>query len=43
MADAVIAGIAAAHDLIVITRNGKHFRPFGIRVASPDDAAFGTD
>ena len=42
MADAVIAGIAAAHDLTVITRNVKHFQPFGIHVASPDDAAFGT-
>jgi predicted nucleic acid-binding protein len=42
MADAVIAGIAAAHDLTVITRNAKHFEPFGVRVASPDDAAFKT-
>ena len=42
MADAVIAGIAEAHDLTVITRNVKYFRPFGIRVASPDDSAFGT-
>jgi prevent-host-death family protein len=41
MADAVIAGIAEAHDLTVITRNVKHFRPFDIRVASPDDAAIG--
>lgn len=42
MADAVIAGIAEAHDLTVITRNVKHFRSFGIRVASPDDAASAT-
>lgn len=42
MADAVIAGIAEAHDLTVITRNVKHFRHFGIRVASPDDASFET-
>lgn len=41
MADAIIAGIAQAYDLTVITRNVKHFRPFGIRVASPDDAASG--
>ncbi|PKU23305.1 type II toxin-antitoxin system VapC family toxin [Telmatospirillum siberiense] len=42
MADAIIAGIAEAHDLTVITRNVKHFRPFDIRIASPDDAEFGT-
>jgi len=37
MADAIIAGIAEAYDLTVVTRNIKHFRQFGIRVASPDD------
>ena len=37
MADAMIAGIAEAHDLTVITRNVKHFRPFAVRVTSPDD------
>ncbi len=42
MADALIAGIAKAHDLTVITRNVKHFGPFDIRVASPDDAASGS-
>ncbi len=42
MAEAVVAGIAEAHDLTVITRNVKNFRPFGIRVASPDDTAFGS-
>lgn len=41
MADAIIAGIAQVYDLTVITRNVKHFHPFGIRVASPDDAASG--
>ncbi len=39
MADAVIAGIAAAHDLTVVTRNTKHFLPFGVAVLSPDEAA----
>lgn len=39
MADAVIAGIAAAHELIVVTCNTKHFLPFGIAVLSPDKAA----
>ncbi len=38
MADAVIAGIAAAHELVVVTRNTKHFLPFGIAVLSPDEA-----
>ena len=39
MADAVIAGIATAHDLVVVTRNARHFTPFGIGVSSPDDSA----
>jgi toxin FitB len=39
MADAIIAGIAKAHDLVIVTRNTKHFLPFGIGVASPDEAA----
>lgn len=39
MADAVIAGIAAAHDLTVVTGNTKHFLPFGIAVLSPVEAA----
>lgn len=39
MADAVIAGAAAAHELVIITRNTKHFLPFGIAVLSPDEAA----
>ena len=39
MADAVIAGIAVTHELIVVTRNTKHFLPFGIAVLSPDEAA----
>ncbi len=39
MADAIIAGIAKAHDLVVVTRNAKHFLPFGIGVSPPDEAA----
>jgi predicted nucleic acid-binding protein len=39
MADAVIAGTAAAHELVIVTRNTKHFLPFGIAVLSPDEAA----
>ncbi len=38
MADALIAGTAAAHELVIVTRNTKHFLPFGIAVLSPDDA-----
>lgn len=37
MADATIAGIAKAHDLVVITQNTKHFQAFGIEVGSPDE------
>jgi len=39
MADTLIAGIAKAHDLVIVTCNTKHFSPFGIGVPSPDEAA----
>jgi predicted nucleic acid-binding protein len=39
MADAIIAGIAQAHDLVVVTRNIRHFLPFGVGVSSPDEVA----
>jgi predicted nucleic acid-binding protein len=39
MADATVAGIAKANDLVVVTRNTKHFLPFGVSLTSPDDAA----
>lgn len=39
MADAVIAGTAKAQDLMIVTLNTKHFLPFGIGVATPDEAA----
>lgn len=39
MADAAIAGIARSHDLVIVTRNTRHFLPFGVAVSSPDDVA----
>ncbi len=39
MADATVAGIAKASNLVVVTRNTKHFLPFGVSLISPDDAA----
>jgi toxin FitB len=38
MADAAIAGIAKAHDLIIVTANTKDFLPFGVGLVSPDGA-----
>lgn len=38
MADAIIAGTAVAHELIVITHNLGHFRPLGVPVLSPEEA-----
>jgi predicted nucleic acid-binding protein len=37
MADAAIAGIAKAHDLMIVTANTKDFLPFGLGLVSPDD------
>jgi len=39
MADAIIAGIAQAHDLTVVTGNIRHFLSLGIDVSSPDAVA----
>jgi predicted nucleic acid-binding protein len=39
MADATIAGIAKAHDLVIVTANAKHFLPFGVAIVSPDEVA----
>ncbi|HEX4765147.1 MAG TPA: PIN domain-containing protein [Lichenihabitans sp.] len=39
MADAMIAGIARAHDLVIVTRNLRHFLLFGVDVALPEEAA----
>jgi predicted nucleic acid-binding protein len=38
MADALIAGIAKAQNLVVVTHDTKHFAPFGIAATTPDDA-----
>jgi predicted nucleic acid-binding protein len=38
MADATIAGIAKSQDLVVVTKNKKHFLPFGISLATPNEA-----
>ncbi|MCX7384515.1 MAG: type II toxin-antitoxin system VapC family toxin [Alphaproteobacteria bacterium] len=35
MADALVAGIAAAHGLTVVTENIRHFIPFGIPAETP--------
>lgn len=37
MADAAIAGIAQAHDLVIVTANRKHFAPFDVPVSTPDE------
>ncbi len=36
MADAMIAGMASLHGLTIITRNLKHFVPFGVPARLPD-------
>jgi predicted nucleic acid-binding protein len=36
-ADAAIAATAVAHDLLLLTRNGKHFAPLGIACSDPAD------
>jgi predicted nucleic acid-binding protein len=38
MVDATMAGIAKAHDLVIVTYNTKHFAAFGIDAATPDEA-----
>jgi toxin FitB len=37
MADAAIAGIAKANDLVIVTTNTKDFAPFGVGVLSPKE------
>jgi len=41
MADATLAGIASVHDLVIVTSNTKHFRPFGVSVITPDEVVCG--
>jgi predicted nucleic acid-binding protein len=38
MADALVAGVADSHDLIIVTRTPEHFAPFGVTTVSPDAA-----
>ena len=33
--DALIAAVAQAHDLVVATRNVRHFEPLGVRLVDP--------
>jgi predicted nucleic acid-binding protein len=37
-ADVAIAATAIAHELILLTRNGKHFAPLGVEFADPFEA-----
>jgi len=37
-ADMAIAATAVAHDLLLLTRNGKHFGPLGIAFSDPAEA-----
>lgn len=39
IADAAIAGVAKAHDLVIVTANTKDFLPFDVDLVSPDDLA----
>lgn len=38
MADAIVAGVAQAHDLHTITGNTKTFLPFSLAVSSSNEA-----
>lgn len=38
MADAAVAGIARASELVIVTQNTKHFLPPEITMATPDEA-----
>jgi predicted nucleic acid-binding protein len=37
--DAMIAAVALAREMTVVTRNGRHFKPFGVAVMNPFTAA----
>jgi len=37
-ADVAIAATAMSHDLMLLTRNGKHFAPLGVTFADPFEA-----
>jgi predicted nucleic acid-binding protein len=36
-ADIIIAATASAHDLILLTRNQRHFQPLGVKTINPFD------
>lgn len=36
-ADIIIAATAVAHNLILLTRNQRHFKPLGVRTINPFD------
>jgi predicted nucleic acid-binding protein len=36
-ADIIIAATASAHDLILLTRNQRHFEPLGVKTINPFD------
>lgn len=36
-ADVAIAATADAHDLVLLTRNGKHFEPLGVAFTNPSE------
>jgi predicted nucleic acid-binding protein len=40
MADATIAGIAKANDLVIMTGNTRHFQVFGVAVVSPEEIGY---
>lgn len=42
MADALIAGTASAHELTLVTRNLRHFEPFGIALLAPENCRPGS-
>ena len=41
VADALVAGLAQAHGLVVVTRHSRNFLPFGVSVLDPDDVSAG--
>jgi predicted nucleic acid-binding protein len=38
LADIIIAATARRHDLIILSRNSRHFEPLGVSVLNPFDA-----
>ena len=40
--DVAIAATAVAHDLVLMTGNGRHFAPLGVAFVDPDEAVAGS-